>query len=46
MLQFNVSFDSNNTMLGSSGGPARPCDHGVWYAHYTYITHHDRVISV
>ncbi len=28
MLQFDVSLDGNDTMIGGSGGPARPCDHG------------------
>ncbi len=28
MFQFNVSFGGNNTMVGGSGEPAQPRNHG------------------
>jgi hypothetical protein len=36
MFQFNVSLDGNDTMVGGSGGPARPRNHGGGML----ITHH------
>ena len=43
MLQFNFSLDGNDTMVGGSGGPARPRNHGggMLITHLLHIiTHH------
>ncbi len=38
MLQFSVSLDGNDTMVGGFGGPARPRNHGgVILVNYTSI---------
>ncbi len=47
MLQFNVSLDGNDTMVGGSGGPARPRDHGggmliTHQLHINYTSFHKR----
>ncbi len=43
MLEFNVSLDGNDTMVGGSGGPARPRDHrgGMPFTHPLHINTHD-----
>ncbi len=40
MLQFNVSLGGKDTMVGGSGGPARPRNHGggmLITHHYTFL---------
>ena len=42
MLQFNVSLGGKDTMVGGSGGPARPRNHGGGML----ITHHYTLLHI
>ncbi len=42
MLQFNVSLDGKDTMVGGSGGPAQPRNHGGGML----ITHHYTLLHI
>ena len=40
MLQFSVSLGGKDTMVGRSGGPARPCNYGggmLITRYYTFL---------